>query len=111
MTEYGKLIDVDALIRRLIHGLENTHQIPIPMWVCLEILNAPTIKLDQHWIPCSERLPEEDEEVFVYLFKDSPYIAYMNDGDWYTEEFIVDKEEEPIAWMPLPELYKEEGEQ
>ena len=29
------------------------------------------------WIPCSERVPEEDEQVLVYLY-DSPYIAWID---------------------------------
>ena len=65
----------------------------------------------QHWIPCSERLPEEDEQVFVYLFDDSPYIAWFCGGRWHTEEFTLDKDDEPTAWMPLPALYEERQEE
>ena len=61
----------------------------------------------QQWIPCSERLPGDDTEVFVYLFdRDSPYIAWVCDSKWYTEEFEVDQEYEPHAWMPLPKPYR-----
>jgi len=62
------------------------------------------------WIPCSERLPDDGEEVFVYLYNASPYIAWVRDGHWYTEDFEVQEEHEPKAWMPLPEPYKEEEE-
>lgn len=55
------------------------------------------------WIPCSESLPEDNTEVFVYLFDHhSPYIAWVVDSRWYTEEFEIEIENEPIAWMPLP---------
>ena len=73
-------------------------------------------KIDFHcrpmWIPCSERLPEDDTEVLVYLFENnrSPYIAWLSDGRWYTEYFEVERENEPVAWMPLPEPYKGEQE-
>ena len=64
--------------------------------------DMPTIDPEQMWIPCSERPPENDEEVFVYLFGDSPYIAWMDDGRWRTNDFVVDVEDEPTEWMPLP---------
>lgn len=57
------------------------------------------------WIPCSERLPEDDVEVLIY-FCDSPYIAWIEDTRWYTEEFEVERENEPKAWMALPEYNK-----
>jgi len=61
------------------------------------------------WISCSERLPEDGTEVFVYLFeRKDPYIAWVEDCRWYTEDFEVEKEYYPIAWMPLPEPYREE---
>lgn len=65
----------------------------------------------QEWIPCSERLPEPDEEVFVYLWDNVPYLASMNgDGQWETEHFYLDVEDAPKAWMPLPKPYKGETE-
>ena len=66
-------------------------------------------QLEQKWIPCSERLPEDGTEVFVYLFERKiPYIAWVEDCRWYTEDFEVEKENYPIAWLPLPESYREE---
>lgn len=60
-----------------------------------------------HWILCNGRPPEEGEEVFVYLFQNScPYIAWIDDGRWYTEYFELDEEDYPVAWMPLPQPYK-----
>lgn len=67
----------------------------------------PTINPEPRWIPCSERLPIKDEPVFVYLFGDSPYLAWWNGRDWDTEDFTVDRSEEPIAWLPLPEPFRE----
>lgn len=76
-----------------------------------DIFDAPEVKPEPKWIPCSDRLPEDCTEVFVYLFDSpSPYIAWIEDTHWYTEDFEVDREDEPIAWMPLPEQYREEGE-
>lgn len=60
----------------------------------------------QRWIPCSERLPKEDEEVLVYLYGNMPFIAWTDSGRWCTEDYLVDEDDEPIAWMPLPHPYK-----
>lgn len=75
-----------------------------------EAIEAWNRRMEPQWIPCSERLPEEDQQVFVYLFDASPYIAWFCDGRWHTEEFMLDEDEEPAAWMPLPEPYKERRE-
>lgn len=61
-----------------------------------------------NWIPCKERLPEDDVDVFVYLFGNHPYIACRYKGRWYTDGFEVDTDEEPFAWMPLPNPYIEQ---
>lgn len=63
------------------------------------------------WIPVSERLPQDGTEVFVYLFdRPSPYIAWLEDTHWYTEDFEVERDDEPVAWMLLPEPYQAESE-
>lgn len=77
---------------------------------CAEIIwDVPPVQPEQRWVPCSERLPEDDTPVLVYLFEHnkSPYIAWLSDGRWYTEDFEVERENEPVAWVPLPEPYKE----
>lgn len=58
------------------------------------------------WIPCSERLPKQEEQVFVYLFGISPYIAWYNhlNKKWCTDDFELNADEEPKAWLPLPML-------
>lgn len=60
------------------------------------------------WIPCSERLPKIDEEVLVYLFGDSPHLAWYDGHKWQTDYFTVDDDERPIAWMRLPKPMKGE---
>ena len=74
--------------------------------ILMRHVKAREAKRGTHWIPCSERLPDNDTEVFVYLFKHpSPYIAWITDSHWYTDEFEIEKENDPIAWMPLPKPY------
>ena len=70
----------------------------------------PSAQPAQRWIPCSERLPKKNEQVLVYMFVASPYIAWHDGVNWCTEDFTVDKDEEPLAWMPLPEPYRKDGE-
>ncbi len=33
------------------------------------------------------------------------------DGKWHTEDFTLEMDENPAAWMPLPKPYEGEGEQ
>ena len=62
------------------------------------------------WIPVTKRPPEADEEVFIYLWdRPSPYIAWVDpEGRWETNDFYIDVEDTPKAWMPLPKPPKEE---
>lgn len=94
-------------------------------------------KAEERWIPCSERLPEDLEEVNVtwvnhdpepyYAFvKDKPFTAsavyYKGKWYWYSSTCRdllaeygrnpnqeIDDGIEIIAWKPLPEPYKGEA--
>lgn len=61
-----------------------------------------------HWIPVTEQLPETDEKVLIYLWNNSePYIAWVDqEGRWKTDDFYVDKDYLPKAWLPLPKPYE-----
>ena len=97
--------------------------------------NMPSAQPEQRWIPCSEGLPEDLEEVNVtwvnhdpepyYDFvKDKPFTAtavyYKEKWYWYSSTCAdilaeygrnpneeIDDGIEIIAWMPLPEPWKE----
>ena len=68
------------------------------------------------WIPCSERLPKAGKRYLVSaIWKDEDFekhsvydAVYGTDGIWHTYEYKPIMYE-VIAWIPLPQPYKEEG--
>ena len=88
---------------------------------------------EAEWIPCSERLPKDSGEYLVRpsdgVLEDCsdfsevmimPYDEECEAFGWWTERYdpislgFVDSdfnEFEVIAWMPLPEPYREDGEE
>ena len=72
--------------------------------------NLPSVQSEQYWIPCSEKLPEED--VYVLVTDDAGGMAtlsvdscgrYEDTGErfWYTSQNVT-------AWMELPLPYQGE---
>ena len=122
-----RLTDVDICIEKI-------KQLPITydaetVQRCIEIVsNASTVDAEPHWIPCSERLPEDSGD---YLVRPSdsvledysdfseimimPYDADCEAFGWWVERYhpislgYLDSdfnEFEVIAWMPLPKPYE-----
>ena len=78
------------------------------------IEGVPSAQPEQHWIPCSDRLPNSRETVIVSIRDETGDTRYdYTAHGWLTtdkEYWIVDDEinNYVIAWMPLPEPYKGE---
>ena len=88
----------------------------------IEIINELTEEYNNGWIPCSERLPNKEE----YLKNDGRFIVtdgnrvYQSNYDIYDGKFktlqigfdncIFREDKCVMAWQPLPQPYKEEGE-
>lgn len=93
------------------------------LWKCkyaiAELLDCYEPKQpEQRWIPCSERVPEDNRQVLIYAMSVHYALAKydeMREADgtykkqWVTfdawKPFYTIKE--VIAWMPLPEPYSE----
>ena len=54
------------------------------------------------WIPCSERLPEERQNVLVFDDYNNMYIAHRILSTFFDNEM---NDINVIAWQPLPEEY------
>lgn len=77
---------------------------------------APVREKDK-WIPCSERMPKQNEYVDhvckYYLIQDEygdMYIAHYTNIGWILIDSLCAMETKVVAWMPLPEEYKTETE-
>ena len=71
----------------------------------------------QQWIPCSERLPEDNRQVLVYAcsvhFALAKYDEMRDANGIYKMQWVtydawkpLYKIKDVIAWMPLPESYR-----
>lgn len=58
------------------------------------------MELKTRWIPVSERLPEDGR--YLCDYGDCIDFGQIHNGKWYVDGVI--------AWMPLPQPYKEESE-
>ena len=118
-----RLIGADALmetINRQCYPVQHDMTSIEPGMTRIGILQAiqeqPTIEPGPQWIPVSERLPTARQSVILST-KD-----YTGEGCYWetTEYHVIWKgyrwnatywDDEVVAWMPLPEPYKEDGEQ
>lgn len=89
--------------------LENqSEQQWVPPRRCIDCENFNKTQLlvqqaKQKWIPCSERLPD-DGTYLCWEWQGFCYVDSFKNGNWETAEKCYTK---CIAWMPLPEPYKE----
>lgn len=76
----------------------------------VESVDAKDTNVPSKWIPCSERLPSKPlvgEDSYLVQKKSviKPFSAYW-DGEKWTD-ILDDILYDIVAWMPLPEPYKE----
>jgi len=104
-----RLIDADAMEKRRIDYIVNGYAESVndmTEWG-MALIEAPTVG---GWIPCSERLP--DTEVLCCDKYRAMIIAYVYEDDTSDTGFSAESETQYmyncIAWMPMPEPYKED---
>ena len=81
----------------------------------MEDIEIPSEKPHGEWIPCSERLPEEETDVLVwyeyYSFKKEKLVQTCGIGYVFKGQFMGDVngclDAKCIAWTPLPDPYEE----
>lgn len=72
----------------------------------------------QQWIPVTERLPEKNKSVLLYMKSRSSsgtciQTGSIDNGFWFVQSYpgfqsLANYEFHVMAWMPLPEPYREE---
>lgn len=73
----------------------------------MEDISLPSVQPEQRWIPCSERLPEGNMWTICQNNAGAMMIGkYDICFGWMFPAYF----DGIVAWMPLPELYREETE-
>lgn len=122
-----RLIDADAFIEKYGHWYTEEGDAEGYIGELKHLIEKqPTVTAQPGWIPCSERLPEEDTEVLIsYRYKEGEGDTDHVDIDitsygttcfggreihtlkeWRQPFDYFHANYEVIAWMPLPEPYK-----
>ena len=83
------------------------------------MVDAPEVRPEPRWIPCSERLPEKPFGCLVTVWDTEPMTGEMFenllpefvgwDGEQWNDSEGFQCPFEVIAWMPLPMAYRWEG--
>lgn len=95
------MIDEKKLIEEMAEEIENCYGRETELSKkAREYLSQPK---NGGWIPCSERLPEEKGWYLVYAKNQRPFVAYFKGKTFPLNNHY----HEIIAWMPLPEPYRE----
>ena len=88
----------------------------------IEIVKQEAEKHNNGWIPCSERLPENNNVVLCWVVSrtiasgETFIIGSCDHGFWFLQTYEIGhhhfpvKDYEVVAWMPLPEPYQPKGE-
>lgn len=95
---------------------ETVCEVCVDLMQKLSELPPGTLFSKGHWIPVSERLPEENGQYLVTVKNLTGYEQLYNnvfECEFFEKDWIFKgwKDNKVIAWMPLPEPYKAESEE
>ena len=131
----SRCIDADALSKKLLEELHNRSMQGFGKGLMIAnscVINAPTIEPEPHWIPFKTRplteeekeehpewdcildckLPDDGQAILVSInLRGHEYVRcdefYSDDGSYLDSGYEIGTE--AVAWMPLPEPYREGG--
>ena len=101
--------DADKALNMAIEALKEHESVAKSLNDAVELIHK--LRKKNEWIPCSERLPKEEERVLVCSDKGDIEISMgcmfdsTGEFEWYTSGW---KFGTVVAWMPLPEPFKGE---
>lgn len=77
--------------------------------VLYELKFLPSAQPEPRWIPVTERLPEDTQNIIVTRSDDgtTDFGQYNADKNWCVNDGYWPNAFDFIAWMPLPEPYKD----
>lgn len=105
----SRLIDADTLKKHFMrYGVKRGNILAGDILISdvIDYINdAPTIEpVKGKWIPVSEMLPKEKGWYLVAIKGQHPQVAYFKGKTFPLNNYY----HEIVAWMPLPEAYKED---
>ena len=102
-----RLINADDLKEQL-RKRHNEREIYLDSGVLYEIDDSPTVnnaRALKIWIPVKAALPNLYAKCIVQDKSDNIGIGVYTEFGWTFSHYMDD----PVAWMPAPELYREDG--
>lgn len=112
-----RLIDADALLKDIRdHSQSYFADDFAEEWVDRQPTIYPEPSKTGKWIPCKEKLPQEDEPVLVTDDAGNQHVwnitrapsEYLDGLCWEDDYGYYQDLDDAVAWQPLPEPYNEE---
>ena len=106
-TEGERLMTKEQAIKILEELIEQEFSVRTSEAYCMaiEALKQP----EPRWIPCSERLPDNDVRVLMCTGRGYIHVGERDNRDiWNVGGYYLYEDCEVAAWMPLPQSYKKE---